>query len=157
MHLHDLLVVPDTDDCVDWPLAKTSFGHGACCLQRGLAITLSLPRVINAHRASYLQNVGAIPEGLVVRHMCHRPSCINPRHLRVGTQKDNIWDSIKDGRIQIKLTEETAWAIKQSTGSQRKVAKEFGVSPTVVWHIRNGNKWSHANGPTSTIQETPTN
>lgn len=143
MFLHKLLDVPVTDDCVAWPLATTKFGHGCCSLNRKVAAEHGLPRVINAHRASYLQNIGEIPEGLVVRHSCHNPSCINPRHLSVGTQKDNIWDSIVDGRIPIKLTEDTARAIKASTGSQRKVAKQYGVSPTVVWHIRNGSKWSH--------------
>ena len=44
------------------------------------------------HRYSYTINKGNIPEGLVVRHTCDNPNCINPSHLILGTQKDNVHD-----------------------------------------------------------------
>jgi formylmethanofuran dehydrogenase subunit E len=54
-------------------------------------------KIIRAHRASYGHFKGAIPEGLVVRHLCEYEDgdrenrrCVNPDHLEVGTQRENL-------------------------------------------------------------------
>lgn len=51
-----------------------------------------------AHRASYYLFVGPIPAGKIVMHICDRPRCVNPEHLRVGTQADNMADKVAKGR-----------------------------------------------------------
>lgn len=52
-----------------------------------------------AHRLSWeLANGTPIPKGLVVRHSCDTPACINPDHLSVGTDAQNVWDAISRGR-----------------------------------------------------------
>lgn len=51
-----------------------------------------------AHRWSYANFVGKIPDGLYVLHHCDSPSCVNPDHLFIGTQKDNVADCIAKGR-----------------------------------------------------------
>lgn len=51
-----------------------------------------------AHRVSYSQLIEFIPDGLVVRHKCDFKPCVNPNHLELGTQLDNINDSIERGR-----------------------------------------------------------
>lgn len=51
-----------------------------------------------AHRVSYKEFVGTIPAGLHVLHACDTPLCINPRHLFLGTHKENMQDKIKKGR-----------------------------------------------------------
>lgn len=53
------------------------------------------------HRIAYCFNSGTHPdmiEGLVVRHKCDNPRCINPQHLEVGTQEDNVQDRVLRGR-----------------------------------------------------------
>ena len=53
-----------------------------------------------AHRAAYELEVGTIDDGLVVMHLCHNKLCCNPRHLRLGTQRENIDMSVKAGHYR---------------------------------------------------------
>ncbi len=53
---------------------------------------------VKAHRVSYEIFVGPIPDGLVVRHKCDNKLCVNPEHLEVGTQRDNLLDKIERGQ-----------------------------------------------------------
>lgn len=73
-----------------------------------------------AHRVSYELHKGIIPEGLYVRHSCDNPACVNPEHLLLGTQKDNMKDMINRNR--------------QSKGSKRFCAK---LNEQQVIEIRN--------------------
>jgi len=53
-----------------------------------------------SHRVSYEEFKGKIPLGMSVCHQCDVPSCYNPDHLFLGTQKENVHDGIKKGRIK---------------------------------------------------------
>jgi hypothetical protein len=55
-------------------------------------------RKIKLSHVMYEARFGAIPEGMVIRHKCDNVACINPDHLEVGTQADNIRDKIERGR-----------------------------------------------------------
>jgi hypothetical protein len=55
-------------------------------------------RLIGAHRAAFEAFVGEIPDGMSVCHKCDTPRCINPAHLFLGTQADNLRDMFAKGR-----------------------------------------------------------
>ena len=54
------------------------------------------------HRYSYYLAKGDIPKGLVIRHTCDNPNCINPDHLILGTQTDNVEDIYDRDRRSMK-------------------------------------------------------
>ena len=84
--------VEKTDYCWLWVGGKGLKGYGR--IQEGGQGSKHLL----SHRVSYEMHKGDIPSGLVVMHICDNPSCVNPEHLRVGTQSENILDAIKKGR-----------------------------------------------------------
>ena len=116
-----------------------------------------------AHRLSYILNKGKIPTGMSVLHSCHFRKCVNPDHLRLGTQADNNLDTRLSGRHgknnlkgskcgNSKINEEAAREIFKMKGklSQHKVAKLFGVSRGVVSAIFLGITWTHVTDDLST-------
>ena len=62
------------------------------------ALRLNKFKFISAHRLSYLLFKGQIPENYNVLHTCDNPLCVNPNHLFLGTQLDNIKDRDKKQR-----------------------------------------------------------
>lgn len=112
----------------------------------------SLPGVgsVRAHRLAFALVNGDVPDGIVVRHRCDNPACVNPDHLELGTQRENVSDRYSRGRfvgnpaVQ-KLDEATAKAIFESEDSSAATARKFGVSPTLVKSIRRREIWGHVN------------
>jgi len=59
-----------------------------------------LKKIGKAHRVSYEHHVQPITNGLHILHSCDTPACINPKHLREGTPKENGEDKAQRGRAR---------------------------------------------------------
>ena len=105
-----------------------------------------------AHRFSYERFIGEIPAGANICHKCDVPECVNPEHLFVGSQADNVADMVHKGRLadrrgsnhpQAKLSEQQVLAIRENAASQRIIAGQYGISKTMVRLIKQRKTWSH--------------
>lgn len=117
-----------------------------------------------SHRFSWIDTFGNIPDGLYVCHKCDNPSCVNPRHLFLGTQLDNMQDMVKKGRIhshigednpKSKLSERDIYKIYRlyDAGlSGYKIAKMFLVSKTNILGIVRGKTWRHLYGQVTHVR-----
>ena len=81
--------VDKTDGCWLWTAGTNINGYGR----------LSVNRIaILAHRYSWALHNGEIPKGMCVMHKCDNPPCVNPDHLEMGSQQDNLKDMLSKGR-----------------------------------------------------------
>jgi hypothetical protein len=107
---------------------------------------------VYAHRLAYFLAYGVDPGAFHVCHHCDNPPCVNPRHLWLGTDADNVHDAIAKGRMfqgerNAKLTGSDVVAIRalHATGllSYPKIGKQFGVSKTMIGFIVHRQNWKH--------------
>jgi len=102
------------------------------------------------HRIVYELANGVSAEGLVVRHTCDNPKCINPNHLLLGTFGDNAHDKFVRNRQPRKITKEIVYAINaikasDSGMSQKEIANLFKINHRRVSDIYTG-KYCSATG-----------
>lgn len=104
-----------------------------------------------AHRVAFFIWKGAV-KGLVIRHKCDNPRCVNPEHLTPGTQVDNYQDSVSRGRsaqqsnreslrTRCKLTWEMVQEIRASKDTRKTLAARYGVSDSTIKSVRLGKSW----------------
>lgn len=117
---------PETE-CHNWTGYRNEWGYGKVTVRS---------RLYSAHRLIFMHANGVIPDGMVVRHRCDNPACVNPRHLELGTDADNAADKAMRRRTKTKISET---AVKQIRASRRKgieLAREYGVSTAAISLIR---------------------
>ena len=109
-----------------------------------------------AHRAAYLVTKGDIPSGMLVLHSCDNPICVRPDHLFLGTQKENMQDALRKGRLvsfkgekngDSRLKEKDVLRIrrlfKTRNYSKAYLSRIYGVSDTAIGFIVNRKLWKH--------------
>lgn len=132
----------DGDSCWEWSAARHPTGYGRFSIggRRG--------RMVQAHRVAWELSRGAIPEGLLVRHVvCDNPPCCNPQHMDLGTQTDNMRDMAQSERGHtVRLTAADVCAIRKASSggaSQRSLAREYGVAQSNIGYIVRRETWAH--------------
>lgn len=107
-------------------------------------------KTIGAHRLSWMIHRGEIPEGIRVLHKCDNSFCVNPDHLFLGTQAENMADMARKGRasrgddhVHAKLSADAVGKIRMDSRSIREIAREFGVGHVTILRVKRGERWAH--------------
>jgi hypothetical protein len=109
-----------------------------------------------AHRFFWQEFWGEVPDGLCVCHSCDTPACVNPRHMFLGTNEDNVLDMEAKGRrakgervTRSVLTTGDVIAIRARVAageSAASLAREFLVSKTCIRAVLTRKTWAHVEG-----------
>lgn len=143
-----------TDECIMWPFKLRSKGHGQFSTKGGRGVAKS----IGAHREVCIRTHGTPtsdrPHAL---HSCNNAGCVNPRHLRWGTNDENIADKVAAGNQP--RGETISWSrlceadvrdiLASPTLSHGELARRHGVSIGAIRGIRSGANWAHISRPHS--------
>lgn len=128
-------------DCILWNKAKDYAGYGVSWFKG---------KYIRAHRKTWIQKNGAVPDNVSVCHACDNRACINLDHLFLGTPEQNSKDMVSKNRQakgedcgNAKLTENQVLAIRVDKDSSRKIATKYGISKTNVLDIKKRRIWRH--------------
>lgn len=136
----------ETGDCWVWTGNKPDGRYGHFSIDA---------KIVKAHRWIYEFFHGSIPGGLMIRHKCDNPQCVNPGHLEAGTGRQNTADMYERGRNPdrrgikhplARLTESDVVEIRrlyECGVSQPRLAERFNVGRSQVGKIVNRQNWRH--------------
>lgn len=136
--------VEKTESCWLWTGGLLKTGYGSI-RDNGKAL--------RAHRVAYELLVAPIPDGLLLRHSCDNPKCVNPAHLIPGTKTQNTQDALDRGHhvvgeahYRAKLTNHAVVTIRSALAAGvpgKYLAKQFGVDQTTISQIKLNKKWKY--------------
>jgi hypothetical protein len=121
-------IIPEPNSgCWLWCGSWNEDGYGVIRIKR---------RTVRAHRVSWELYKGPVPEDFKALHKCDTPPCVNPQHLFLGTQIENIFDRDSKNRNKGIFTDEQVRAIRCDNRSQSIIGKENGVSRATIQLIK---------------------
>lgn len=129
--------VDKTDSCWLWTGCKSPRGYGVVGVGG---------KAQRAHRFSWTLHNGPIPNGMVVMHTCDTPLCVNPSHLKLGSQKDNILDAARKGRLDSYLTPDVVLEMRRLHAegvTPTAISKKFNVPVGNVRCVVYRQSWKH--------------
>jgi hypothetical protein len=130
-----------SDGCWLWTAGHYKNGYGQFCLEH----QYQRPQInTQAHRVAYVLTKGDIPQGQVVMHTCDVRNCVNPAHLLLGDQAENVAYAAVQGHyngsrpsIQ-KITDAQVRDIRASAEKSVRLAERYRVTLTTISLIRRG-------------------
>lgn len=135
------------NDCWEWQGRRNPKGYGMFYVEKNI-LRLS-------HRYAWEISCGQVPDGLQVLHSCDNPPCVNPKHLFLGTNQDNVDDKVQKGRMKVLLGDnhpnsklsskdvEEIFEMHNAGILGKDIAKRFGVTPANISFIINKKGWKH--------------
>jgi hypothetical protein len=139
------VLISNASDCWTWTGAKDPRGRGIFRSPTGHE---------TAPRFAYRMMCGPVPRELYVLHACDNPSCVNPRHLFLGTPADNVQDMMAKGRLNpgspgrgeshyaAKLTAIDVAEIRASKESYGVLSQRYGVAKSQICRIKKWQRWN---------------
>ena len=142
--------VKKTETCWNWTAGRNHSGYGyfnKSSTKKAMCVL--------AHRWSYEEAFGTIPDGLCVLHRCDNPQCVRPEHLFLGTRTDNANDKVGKGRQRGPKGQANHKAIVSAEDvriirarhrngeAPLALAKLFGLSRRNIYSIVHRTTWSH--------------
>lgn len=142
---HSKYIPEPNTGCWLWTGAKNNCGYGR---------VMRRSKYIGAHRYSYELHCKKFDASMHVLHKCDVTLCVNPEHLFLGTQADNMADCKRKGRHRhvpsrgmkngnSKLTDAIVKEIRSSNLSHVELAEKYNVDYTLVWQVRKRKIWKH--------------
>ena len=137
-----------TETCWSWAKGCFKDGYGGFCLNG---------KNERSHRVSYIHFKGEIPEGMLVCHSCDNRKCVNPAHLFLGTNKENLSDMAKKGRSTIgiknpmaKMTPDLVLELRdryfKGGVTYLNLANEYGFAKSTIHSVVKAVNWKRLSG-----------
>lgn len=127
------------DECWPWK---------ACVVRRYGQLTYKNKRY-RSNRLAWFLTTGKEAGSLLMCHTCDNTLCVNPKHLFLGTDKDNQEDCARKGRKLSKLNPAIVVILRcecipgNSEFGYSALARKYGVNPGAIWQAVNGTRWKH--------------